>query len=70
MREHRNPHDKFVVAGRVLLPGTLNPSIVGHVPREISRYIWYAMHHCAKITGKVRSDKRKQSPLWRMVAER
>ena len=26
-------------------------------------YIWYAMHHGAKITGKVRSDKRKRPPL-------
>ena len=53
---------RIAVAG-VLLPGTLNPSIVGNVPREISRYIWYAMHHGTKITGKVRSDKRKRSPL-------
>ena len=56
-------HDKFAVAGSVLLPGTLNPSNVGNVPHEISRYIWYDMHHGAKLTGKVRFDKRKQSPL-------
>ena len=36
MREHRNPHNKFAVARRVLLPGTLNPSIVDHIPRQIS----------------------------------
>ena len=40
-----------------------DPLIVGNVPRKISKYIWYAMHHGAKIIGKVRSDKRKRSPL-------
>ena len=59
MREHRNPHDKFAVAGRVLILGTRNPLIVGHIATQISRYIWYVRHHGAKITEKVRSDKRK-----------
>ena len=53
----QNPHNKFAVAGRVFLLGTLNPSIVG------CKYIWYAMHHDTKITGEVRSDKRKPSSL-------
>ena len=39
MREHRNHLDKLAVAGGVLLLGTLNPSIVGNIPRKISRYI-------------------------------
>ena len=46
-----------------MTPGTLNPSIVGNVPRNVSKYIWYAMHYGAKITGKVRSNKRERPPL-------
>ena len=34
MREHRNPHDKFAVAGRVLILGTRNPLSVGHIPHK------------------------------------
>ena len=41
----------------ILLSGTLNSSIVGHIPHDISRYIWYAMY--ASWHQKVRSDKGK-----------
>lgn len=62
-REHNNCHDKFAVAGLALLPGKLSRDIVGHVPRELSRYVLFAMEKGAEFTGKVISDKRKRSPL-------
>ena len=39
-REHANLHDKFAVAGKVTMRGKFGLIVVGHVPREISRYIW------------------------------
>ena len=41
MREHDNRHDKFAVAGKIMLKGKIGLIIVGHIPRELSRYTWY-----------------------------
>ena len=37
-REQNNNFDQYAVAGFAKLPGTLAPSIVGHIPRELSRF--------------------------------
>ena len=42
-QEKDNKHDRFVVAGQTILPGTLFHSTVGHVPIEVSRHIWHAL---------------------------
>ena len=52
-REFHNVYDRFAVAGKTLLPGKLAPSTVGHVPREISLHIWYALRYGAMITAEV-----------------
>ena len=62
-QEIGNIHDDFAVAGSVLLPGTQHLTIVGHIPRELSRYIWFALELGAEITGKVKSDRHRPSPL-------
>ena len=36
-------HDKFAVAGKTMLKGKIGLIIVGHIPRELSRYTWYAI---------------------------
>ena len=41
-REHKNPCDKFAVAGKVTMKGKIGLIVVGHVPRELSRYMWYS----------------------------
>ena len=61
--EHNNIHDRFAVSGSVTLRGTLAPVVVSHVPRELSRYVWYALGKGAKFTGEVISVKAKRSPL-------
>ena len=33
------------------------------MPREINRYIWFALHFDAEITGRVKSDRYRPSPL-------
>ena len=38
-REHNNPHDRFAVAGKTMLKGKIAPVTVGHVPRELARYV-------------------------------
>ena len=61
--ERNNAYDDFAVAGFTKLPGVLLPSIVGHVPRELSRYVWFALEHGASIHGKVKSEMHRPSPL-------
>ena len=55
-REFDNNFDRFAVAGKTLLPGKLAPSIVGHVPRELSRYICYALRYGTIITVEVKEE--------------
>lgn len=62
-REHNNIHDRFAVSGLVTLQGTLAPVVVGHLPRELSRHVWYALEKGARFTGEVISVKVKRSPL-------
>ena len=62
-KEENNPHDRFAVAGKLTLKGKLCPVTVGHVPREISRHVWYAIKEGAEFSAVVKSTKRKVSPL-------
>ena len=62
-RELDNPYDRFAVAGKAKLPGKLCPVIVGHVPREMSRHIWYAIREGAEFSGVVKLVEPKPSPL-------
>ena len=50
------------MSGLATLRGTLAPVVVGHIPKELSRYVWYAFEQGAKFTGVI-SDKPKRSPL-------
>jgi len=61
--EKNNKHDKYAVAGYTKLPGKIIMCVVGHIPREISRYIWFAKEGGANVTGYVLSTKAKRSPL-------
>ena len=53
-RDFDNDFDRFAVARKTLLPGKLAPSTVGHLPRELSRYIWYALRYGTIITAEVK----------------
>ena len=52
--EFDNDFDRFAVAVKILLPGKLAPSLVGHVPRELSQCMWYALRYSAIITAEVK----------------
>ena len=56
-QEKDNKHDRFAVAGQTILPGTIFPSTVGHIPIELSRYIWHALQREGVIKRRGHSDK-------------
>ena len=62
-QERNNHYDRFAVARMTKLPGTLAASIAGHMPRELSRFIWYAIERGARITATLVSTQAKDSPL-------
>ena len=51
------------MAGKKTLPGTLAPSIIGHLPKEISRYTRYIIEHGAQVCAFVISTTHRVSPL-------
>ena len=62
-QERNNRYDRFAVAGMTKLLGTLAASIVGHMPRELRRFIWYAIERGTRITTTLVSTQAKDSPL-------
>ena len=62
-REHKNPHDKFAVAGKVTMNGNIGLIVVGHVPRELSRYVWYYIQEGAKCGVEIHKKTPMASPL-------
>ena len=62
-RELDNPHDRFAVAGKTKLHGKLCAVIIGHVPKEMSCRVWYAIRQGAEFSGMVKSVVPKPSPL-------
>ena len=63
MQEHKNPYEKFALAGQTLLKRKIGLIIVGHVPRELSHYVWYANQEGAKFESEVHDVKPQLSPL-------
>ena len=42
-REEKNPYDRFAISGSAKIPGKIGRVVVGHIPRELSGYMWYAL---------------------------
>ena len=61
--ELNNQYDRFAVAGSSVVHGKIGQTTVGHLPREISRYIWYTLQNGAVITGNVTDTTSRVSPL-------
>ena len=53
-----NPHDRYAVA-----VSRLTPVVVGHLPREISRFTRFIILHGATMKVKVSDTKYRRSPL-------
>ena len=59
--EQNNLHDRHAIAATKRLPGRLSSaSIVGHLPKRVTRYI---MEHGAVVTLKVKDVHYRRSPL-------
>ena len=41
----------------------LIPEVVGHIPREISRFVWYFLTYGGKVDTKVHSERHRRSPI-------
>ena len=61
--ELNNMHKKFAVCSKALLPGKIVPVDVGHVAKELSRHIWFAIQKGTKVSAVVDNTKSKPSPL-------
>ena len=61
--ERGNMYDPNAIAGKIMLPGTLVASIVGHIPKEISRCIRYIVEHGASVDAFVLATHHRPSPL-------
>ena len=57
LREPGNPHDNRAVA--VFLDG----SVIGHVPRELSKMFWFFLKHDGKITCEVTGRRKRGKGL-------
>ena len=52
-REHNNTYDKFAVAGKVTMNEKIGLIVVGHVPTELSQYIWLSIGEGTKFEAEV-----------------
>ena len=60
-KESNNAFDQYAIAA--MKRGANQDKIVGHLPREISRFTWFILSHGASVTIKVVDVRRRRSPL-------
>ena len=61
--ESNNNFDRYAIAVFKTLPGTTRPSVVGHLPREISRFTYYVIVYGGRVSCKVTNAHHRRSPL-------
>lgn len=61
--ESRNCHNRYAITVVKRLPGTLVVTVVGHLPREISRFTYFIIVHRAKVSCKVMDVHNRRSPV-------
>ena len=63
--EHKrnNLYDRHAIAAKKNLPGRLTTSVVGYLPKELSRITRYIMQYGAVVTLKVVGTHHRRSPL-------
>ena len=63
-QEIGNLHDPFAISLGANIPEKLTDfDIVGHIPREISRFCHYFMNYGGKLKARVRCTKYRPSPI-------
>ena len=63
IQEVNNPHDRYAVAAIRETVSRLTPVVLGHLPREISRFTRFIILHGATLKVKVSDTKYGRSPL-------
>ena len=63
IHERNNIHDRYAIAATKRLPGRLADSIVGHLPREISRCTRFLISRSGNVKVTVIDSKHRRSPL-------
>ena len=62
IHEENNPHGRYTVAAIRKTVSRLTPVVVGHLPREISRFTRLIILHGATVKVKVSDTKYRRSP--------
>ena len=55
--------DQYPVAWMMNSKENLLPDVVGHVPQEISRFVYFLLHHGGSIDAVVEDEKYRPSPI-------
>ena len=56
-------HDPYCCAIQISRAGRLHNLTIGHIPREISRFVFFFLHHGGSVDGKVIDLNRRRSPI-------
>ena len=62
-QEAGSPYNRFAIACTKKLPSHLTESVVGHLPKEVSRYTYYIIVHGTKVTAMVVHINHRRLPL-------
>ena len=63
IHESSNNYDRYAVAATKDVSGHSSPTIVGHLPKEISRITRYIMQYAATVTVRICDINYRRSPL-------
>ena len=55
--------DPYAIAWKLQKKDKLVPVVVGHIPREISRFVWYFIKYGGKNRSQVPSERPRLSPI-------
>ncbi len=61
--EEENPFDRYAIAAVKRDHGNPREKIVGHLPKEISRLVWFIILHGARVSLKIIEETHRRSPL-------
>ncbi len=61
--EISNPHDMYAIATKKRFPGFSSDSVVGHLPREVSRITHFIILHGGRVSCRVTDAHHRRSPL-------
>ena len=62
-QQRNNPHDRYAIAALYRQPETGREEIVGHLPREVSRFTSFIINHGAAVSVQVVDVNYRRSPL-------